>query len=73
MEEINRRAKTVQRWEELLMPIEYEAIQDMFRDPEPEAAYTPREVLDAIVEWEGGIATGYHIRSLISRVYGVEL
>lgn len=73
MNEINRRAKTMQRWEELLMPIEYEAIQDIFHNPKPEAAYTPNEVLDAIVEWEGGIATGYHLRSLISRVYSVEL
>lgn len=73
MEEINRRSKTMQHWEELLMPNEYAAIQDMFHDPEPEAVYTPNEVLDAIVEWEGGIATGYHIRSIISRVYGVEL
>jgi hypothetical protein len=34
---------------------------------------TPNEVLDAIVEYEGGIASGYQIRSIISRVYGVEL
>ena len=31
------------------------------------------EVLDIIIEWNGGIASGYHVRSVISRVYGVEL
>lgn len=36
-------------------------------------ALTPDEVLDIIVEWNGGIASGYHVRSIISRVYGVEL
>lgn len=73
MEVINREAKTMQRWEELLLPGEYEALKDRMYDPEPEEPFTPDEVLDAIVEYNGGIATGYHIRSLIGRIYGVEL
>ena len=31
------------------------------------------EVLDAIVDYEGGIASGYQIRSLVEEVYGIEL
>ena len=31
------------------------------------------EVFETIVEWNGGISTAYRIKSIISRVYGVEL
>lgn len=72
METINRRTKTLARWEEILMPIEVEALHDTYHT-NPEEALTPDEVLDIIVEWEGGIASGYHVRSIISRVYGVKL
>ena len=72
MDTINRRAKTVGRWEEILMPNEVEALHDTYHI-NPEEALTPDEVLDIIVEWNGGIASGYHVRSIISRVYGVEL
>lgn len=72
MDTINRQAKTVGRWEEILMPIEVEALHET-RHTNPEEALTPDEVLDIIVEWNGGIASGYHVRSIISRVYGVEL
>lgn len=72
MDTINRRAKTVRRWEEILMPTEVEALHDT-RHTNPEEALTPDEVLDIIIEWNGGIASGYHVRSIISRVYGVEL
>ena len=54
------------------MPDEVEALHDTYHT-NPEEALTPDEVLDIIVEWEGGIASGYHVRSVISRVYGVEL
>ena len=72
MEKINRQAKTVGRWEELLMPLEIEALHDTYHT-NPEEALTPNEVLDIIVEWNSGIASGYHVLSIISRVYGVEL
>lgn len=72
MDNINRQAKTVGRWEEILMPIEVEALNDTYHT-NPEEALTPDEVLDIIVEWNGEIASGYHVRSIISRVYGVEL
>lgn len=72
MEKINRQAKTVGRWEEILMPAEIEALHDTHHT-NPEEALTPNEVLDIIVEWNGGIASGYETRNIISRVYGVEL
>lgn len=72
MKTINRQAKTLARWEELLVPLEIEALHDNYHT-NPEETLTPDEVLDIIVEWEGGIASGYHVRSVISRVYGVEL
>ncbi len=72
MDKINRQAKTLRRWEEILMPLEIQALHDFYHT-NPEETLTPDEVLSIIVEWNGGIATGYHIRSIISRVYGVEL
>ena len=54
------------------MPIEVEALHDTYHT-NPEKALTPNEVLDIIVKWNGGIASGYHVRNIISRVYGVEL
>ena len=72
METINRQAKTLARWEEILMPIEVEALHDTYHT-NPEETLTPNEVLDITIEWNGGIASGYHVRSVISRVYGVEL
>ncbi len=64
--------KTLRQWEEVLMPIEVQALHDTCHT-DPEEPLTSNEVLDIIVEWHGGIATGYHVRSIISRVYGKEL
>ena len=33
----------------------------------------PQEMEALIVSWQGGIASAYHIKSIISRVYGIEL
>ena len=38
-----------------------------------EERFSPNEILDLIVEYEGGIASGYEIRSLIEDIYGVQL
>ena len=64
--------KTLKQWEEELHPAEIEALHDMCHT-DPEERLTANEVLDAIVEWNGGLASGYHVRSVISRVYGKEL
>ena len=72
MMEVNTRAKTMARWEEILLPIEIEALHDTYHN-DPWETLTPNEVLDIIVEWKGGLGSGDEVRSLIGRVYGVEL
>lgn len=59
-------------WEEILLPSEYEALNGVIYTS-PEDEMTSNEVLDAIVDYKGGVTSGYEIRSIISRVYGVEL
>lgn len=72
MKKTSREEKTLERWEEILMPTEIEALHD-YDHTDPIKVFTPNDVLDIIGEWNGGIASGYHIRSIISRVYGIEL
>ena len=69
---VNTRSKTLARWEELLLPSEIEALYDSCHS-DPWETLTPNEVLDIIVEGKGGLGSGYEVRSLLSRVYGVEL
>lgn len=59
-------------WRETLLPNEFEAVLDRLHEPR-DLELTPDDVFDAIIEWNGGIATAYQIKSIISRVYGVEL
>lgn len=59
-------------WEEILLPSEYETLNGVIYIS-PESEMTSNEVLDTIVDYKGGLASGYEIRSIISRVYGVEL
>ena len=73
MKKIAAEMMTMHEWEEELSPSEFEALQEKMTSINDGLPITPNEVLDAIVEYEGGIASGYQIRSIISRVYGVEL
>lgn len=66
---------TLREWKEVLHPIEIMALEDFGYN---EAVYGEQEisrgtVFEAIVKWHGGIATAYQIKSIISRVYGLEL
>lgn len=72
MDKINRKLKTLERWEEILLPNEFQGLLDSGH-VEPWEVLSPGEVLDIIVDWDGGFTTGHQVRSLISRVYGVEL
>lgn len=60
-----------EEWKEFLMPAEIEALEDYGHKNRD--TICANEVFETIVEWNGGIATAYHIKSIISRVYGVEL
>ncbi len=64
---------TRREWEEILLPSEYEALEAHTREINEDYPLTPSEVFDMIVQYKGGIASGYQIRSIISRVYGIEL
>ena len=72
MLQIKNRIRTLECWEENLLPDEIKALHDYdYTDPwEPLSA---NEVFGTIVTWEGGIATAHQIKAIISRVYGVEL
>ena len=50
MEKINRQAKTVGCWEEILVPIEVEALHDTYHT-NPEEVLTPNEVLDIMLNF----------------------
>lgn len=72
MSKINRESKTLWKWAEILNPSEFDALYNCGHT-DPDEVIVPNDVLDIIVKRNGGIAAGYHIRSIISRVYGVEL
>ena len=66
---------TLDDWKGVLLLQEVEALEDFgytvekYKDRE----ISRDEVFETIVEWNGGISTAYRIKSIISRVYGVEL
>lgn len=63
--------KTVKEWKARLRPQYVEALEESdFEDTE---RLSPREVLDAIVGYEGGVASGYEIVCLINEVWGGQL
>lgn len=69
---IDREPKTLAAWREQLYPSEFEALLN-YLDESRETELTPDDAFEAIVSWNGGIATAYQIKSIISRVYSVEL
>lgn len=63
--------RTVKEWKARLRPRYVEALEENgFEDAE---RLSPREVLDAIVNYEGGVASGYSIVCLINEVWGGQL
>lgn len=72
MTAIKNRLETLKYWEENLLPDEIEALHDNGHTDQWKPL-SANEVFGTIVNWEGGIATAYQIKAIISRVYGVEL
>ena len=66
-------ARRLDSWAERLTETEMEAIKEIGDLWEPEDELNPDEVLELLINWYGGLATAYQVRSLISRIYGVEL
>ena len=67
------RVKTIRDWERILNPTEIEALHETYYEIEPEETLSASEVLDAILEWNGGINSGYHILAIINRLYDTKL
>lgn len=66
-------ARTLDAWGAWLSETELDAVSDITDCWEPEDELTPGEVLEALIEWYGGLASAYQVKSLISRIYGIEL
>ena len=64
-------------WKEILSAYQYEILVEMAQDDYGEDyikyGYDSSEVLGYIVQYEGGIATGYAIRQLINTLYNIDL
>lgn len=64
---------TKKEWEEILLPSEYKALEEHIIYIPDNCHLTSSEVFDMIVDYQGGIASGFQIRGIINRVYGVDL
>lgn len=66
---------TLNDWKGVLLLQEMETLEDFGYTMERygDREISRDEVFETIVEWNGGISTAYRIKSIISRVYGVEL
>lgn len=62
---------SLSQWKEVLLPCDCEALDEYFHDDQMKL--DSPSVLDAIVSYEGGIASGYEVRKLVNRVYGIDL
>lgn len=69
---VKAEARTFAAWKKVLLPKEAEAVEERRNATDSDILYA-KEVFDDIVEYEGGIATGYDIRGIVRRVYGVDL
>ena len=65
--------KTLAAWKATLLPTEVEAITERFPYADDSTELYTNEVFDAIVAWNGGLASSWEIRGLVSRIYGVDL
>lgn len=63
--------KTVKEWKARLRPQYVEALEENgFEDTE---CLSPREVLDVIVDYEGGMGSGYEIVCMVNEIWGGQL
>ncbi len=62
---------TVKEWKARLQPKYREALEEMFLDERE--VLSPREVVDTIVSYEGGLASGYEVVCLVNEVWGIQL
>ena len=62
-------------WKEVLLPMEVEALEDYgyTEDVYGDHEISRNDVFEVIVDWNGGMASAYQIKSIIFRVYGILL
>lgn len=62
--------KTCEQWKKQL-PVSYcEALAELHR---PNELLTANEVLDSVVAYHGGVASGFEIRCLVANIYEINL
>ena len=66
-------ARTLEAWAARLTETEMAAVSEVTDIWEPEDELSPDEVLEALINWYGGLATAYQVKSMVARIYGVEL
>lgn len=65
---------TVKEWKARLQPKYREAIEELGRCFSDEReVLSPYEVVDAIVNYRGGLASGYEVVCLVNEVWGIQL
>lgn len=60
--------KTVAEWRDYLWGDYLEALEGL----EPDTLMSPDEVMDDVVAYVGGLASGYQVRSLYEAIYEIE-
>lgn len=74
---VKSEVRSLAEWKEILSAYQYEILvemsQDDYGDNYIKYSYDSSEVLDYIVQYEGGIATAYHIKQLINTLYNIDL
>lgn len=63
--------KTLREWKARLQPKYAEALDECVRNDN--MPLSPREALDIIVRYHGGIASGYEIVCLVNELWGGQL
>lgn len=63
--------KTWKEWRESLSAKSLEAFEDVCWSPEERLS--ANEILDHVVRYQGGVATGAEIRVLVAEIYGISL
>lgn len=63
--------KTWNEWQNILSSKTLEAFEDVTMYPKMH--YTAEDIMDRVVRYRGGVATGTEIRRLVAEIYGVAL
>ena len=65
-------AKSLEQWGTSLTTSEIEILMEA-GDYDLDDELTPGEVLEILIDWYGGLANALQVKTIIRRVYGIEL